>query len=253
VSNCSRIADQCSRRSLDEIVHRPAIPPRTALVLSHALERAGRGFPPSTIRSMKERGIESRAADSVDRRLGFTAALGRRGCTPDRQRELHLIDGHLVHGLVEMHSGALSSPFGPSRTGAVHDPRDPSLLRPLLTSRSIGPAMRPTSSVQTSGEISPGKTRWLSLHERRIYVMSLDRKSFAVNCPLTLVHPASDPISVRRPAGLATPLLSASRSRFSPCGSLGSLRSASQKDFHLPSQRSCWAHNKSECEAFAIS
>ena len=39
-----------------------------------------------------------------------------------------------------------------------------------------------------------------------------------------------------------SPLLSASRSRGSPCGLLGSLRSAPQEDFHLPSHRSCWAH-----------
>ena len=48
-------------------------------------------------------GAKSRAVWSEDRRRGFTAALGGRGCTPRLQRKLHLLGGHLVPGLVEIH------------------------------------------------------------------------------------------------------------------------------------------------------
>jgi len=57
----------------------------------------------------------------------------------------------------------------------------------------------------------------------------LDRESFAVLSPLALIGPASYPVAVRRPVGLATPLLSAILSRSSPCGSLGSSRPTSQR------------------------
>jgi hypothetical protein len=65
--------------------------------------------------------------------------------------------------------------------------------------------------------------------------LTLDRESFAVHCPLALVGHALYPIPVRRPAGLATPLLSATRSRSSPCGSLGSLRSTPQRTYTFKS------------------
>ena len=55
------------------------------------------------------------------------------------------------------------------RIGAVHLPRSPPLLRPLLTARSIAPPADAASPFQASGEISPGKIHRLSLHERRIY------------------------------------------------------------------------------------
>jgi hypothetical protein len=34
--------------------------------------------------------------------------------------------------------------------------------------------------------------------------LSVDRESFAVSCPLALLGPASYPVSVRHPVGLAT-------------------------------------------------
>ena len=58
---------------------------------------------------------------------------------------------------------------------------------------------------------------------------SLDRERFVVMCPLTLVWPACDPVSIRHPTGLATLLLSATPSRSLPCGLLGSLRPTPQR------------------------
>ncbi len=116
--------------------------------------------------------------------------------------------------------------------GAVQTTRSPTLLRPLLTSRSAAsnsPAQRsPFRDEARSPQVtlldcpctSAGFT-WLPL----------DRESFAANCPLALVGPACYPVFVRHPAGLATPLLSAIRSRSSPCGSLGSLRSTPQRTY----------------------
>ena len=74
--------------------------------------------------------------------------------------------------------------------------------------------------------------------------LTLDRESFTVFCPLALVGHASYPIPVRRPAGLATPLLSTTRSRSLPCGSLGSLRSTSQRTYTSKSVPMLGTQNK---------
>src|SRR5665213_3186513 len=114
------------------------------------------------------------------------------------------------------------------RLGAVHVPRNPPLLRPLLTARSAEsrtqrrPFRREASSPQVRLIDCPctnaGSTKRF-----------LGRESFAVIGPLALNRPAFYPVSVRHPAGLATPLLSASLSRFPLCGSLGSLRPTPQR------------------------
>jgi len=117
----------------------------------------------------------------------------------------------------------------PFATGAVHYPRGPSLLRPLLTSRSAVdkfPRRHPFRHEARSPQVrligcpctSAGFTKRL-----------FGRESFAVIGPLALSRPACYPVSVRRPTGLATPLLSALPSRSAPCGSLGSLRPTPQR------------------------
>jgi len=114
------------------------------------------------------------------------------------------------------------------RLGAVVPTRSPPLLRPLLTARSTESRTqrRPFRHEASSPQVrlidcpctSAGSTERL-----------LGRKSFAVIGPLALIRPASYPVAVRHPAGLATPLLSTTLSRLPPCGSLGSLRPTPQR------------------------
>jgi hypothetical protein len=117
----------------------------------------------------------------------------------------------------------------PFTAGAVHLPRSPPLLWPLLTSRSAAWYVPSASSFQKQGEISPDKTIDCPCTSAGFTRHPFGRKSFAVSGPLALVSPASYPVSVRRPAGPATPLPSACLSRFPPCGSLGSLRPTPQR------------------------
>src|SRR5260370_5898099 len=70
------------------------------------------------------------------------------------------------------------------------------LLRPLLTSRSGSTP----SPFQARGEISPGKNALLHCTTAGSTPLPLDHESFAVRCPLALVHSASYPILVHRPA-----------------------------------------------------
>ena len=94
---------------------------------------------------------------------------------------------------------------------------------------SLRIALGAPSPFQAWGEISPGKTHRLSLHERRIYVMTPWSRELRG-------HLAAGPESPRLTSGFCTsphrsrsPLLSATPSRSSPCGSLGSLRPTSQR------------------------
>src|SRR5437870_2386988 len=91
------------------------------------------------------------------------------------------------------------------------------------------PHVNAASPFQARGELSPGKNLGCPCASAGFTGRLLGRESFAVSCPLALIGPASDPVSVRRPAGLATPLLSATPSRSLPCGSLGSLRPTPQR------------------------
>jgi hypothetical protein len=80
---------------------------------------------------------------------------------------------------------------------------------------------------------------------------SLGRKSFAIPCTLTLLGNASYPISVRQLA-VSLPLLSAAGSRSQPCGSLGSLRPASQRTCTSESSFMLGTQGKPQSGAAAI-
>ena len=147
----------------------------------------------------------------------------------------------LLWNTTEIRSMPFSFPFAPSPLGpklalgrsTIPEARRYAnwLLWPLLTSRSAVnnfPRRRPFRHKARSPQVIPFT---VPARAPDLRSLTLDRESFAVMCPLALVGHASYPIPVRHPAGLATPLLSATRSRSSPCGSLKSLRSTSQTTY----------------------
>src|SRR6266508_2717755 len=109
------------------------------------------------------------------------------------------------------------------RIGALRVTRSPPLVWPLLTSRSAE-SVDSASPFQTLGEISPGKTHRLSLHERRIYERSPWSRELRGQWPARPDSPRLLSDSCTSPRRSRSPLLSAILSRSSPCGSLGSLR-----------------------------
>jgi hypothetical protein len=82
---------------------------------------------------------------------------------------------------------SLSSPFGPSLLGAVHTTRCPSLLRPLLTSRSTASdcltPCHPFRHKARSPQVIPFT---VPARAPDLRSLTLDRESFAVTCPLAL-------------------------------------------------------------------
>ena len=78
-------------------------------------------------------------------------------------------------------------------------PSSKKLLRPLLTSRS-GSTPLP---FQDRGEISPGKNALLLCTTAGSTPLRLDHQSFAVHCPLALLHSAFYPGLVHRLADYA--------------------------------------------------
>jgi len=94
---------------------------------------------------------------------------------------------------------------------------------------SLRIALGAPSPFQAWGEISPGKTHRLSLHERRIYVMTSWSRELRGHSP---ARPESSRLAsdfCASPHRSHSPLLSATLSRSSPGGSLGSLRPTPQR------------------------
>ena len=114
-------------------------------------------------------------------------------------------------------------------TGAVHDPRSPSLLRPLLTSRS---------AVNYSPRRYPFRLEARSPRVRFIDCLCTSAGSTLPDlwsrelCGQLPAHPGRPRLIsgfCSSPHRSRSPLLSAILSRSSPCGSLGSLRPTSQR------------------------
>src|SRR5438094_9456549 len=94
---------------------------------------------------------------------------------------------------------------------------------------SLRIALGAPSPFQAWGGTSPGKTHRLSLHERRIYVMTSWSRELRGHSP---ARPESSRLAsdfCASPYRSHSPLLSATLSRSSPGGSLGSLRPTPQR------------------------
>ena len=117
--------------------------------------------------------------------------------------------------------------------------RQKKLLRPLLTSRS-GSTPLP---FQDRGEISPGKNALLLCTTAGSTPLRLDHQSFAVHCPLALLHSAFYPVLVHRLADYAPRFLPtlghphAVALHFVRCDQLTA-------GLAPAGVRPCWAHNK---------
>lgn len=113
------------------------------------------------------------------------------------------------------------------------------LLRPLLTSRS-GSTPLP---FQDRGEISPGKNALLLCTTAGSTPLRLDHQSFAVHCPLALLHSAFYPVLVHRLADYAPRFLPtlghphAVALHFVRCDQLTA-------GLAPAGVRPCWAHNE---------
>ena len=118
-------------------------------------------------------------------------------------------------------------------------PSSKKLLRPLLTSRS-GSTPLP---FQDRGEISPGKNALLLCTTAGSTPLRLDHQSFAVHCPLALLHSAFYPVLVHRLADYAPRFLPtlghphAVALHFVRCDQLTA-------GLAPAGVRPCWAHNK---------
>ena len=180
---CARTRIECLRRHEAAVGHRDGLLSRRAAPVgqpslhhgSHcAVQRASQI--PSLDDPLHElKRVESRALVFERRRHSFTAPLSARGFTLSLQRQLHLIDGHLVPGPVVTHGRfALLSvwPFADDAWSQRMSARR-RLLWPLLL---LTPPRRTTRRLPFRSEVrSPqrGKTHRLSLHERRIYGTAL--------------------------------------------------------------------------------
>lgn len=117
--------------------------------------------------------------------------------------------------------------------------RQKKLLRPLLTSRS-GSTPLP---FQDRGEISPGKNALLLCTTAGSTPLRLDHQSFAVHCPLALLHSAFYPVLVHRLADYAPRFLPtlghphAVALHFIRCDQLTA-------GLAPAGVRPCWAHNE---------
>ena len=106
--------------------------------------------------------------------------------------------------------------------------RSPPLPRLLLNSRFVASSHLP-SPVQACAEISQVRSSAVPARAPALRGVSLVARAARSLAPLALIHPASHPVPIRRPAGLATRFFQRSPERSAPCGSLRSLRSTSER------------------------
>ena len=159
------------------------------------------------------------------------------------------VRGHLWN-TTEIRS--IRSPFRSAlRIGAVHVPRSPPLLRPLLTSRSAVTTFPRRHPFRHEARAPQVRSIGCPCTSAGFTVRLFGRESFAVLCPLALSRPACYPVSVRHPTGLATPLLSALPSRSAPCGSLRSLRPTPQRTSTSKSMFMLGTHHCGEAASIA--